>query len=137
MDHFFLNCDAENKELILLGDINCDVAKSPPESHTIRFQSINTLYNMAQLIEEPTRVARTSATIIDLILTNVPEIIPHSGVIPVGISDHSVILYMQFTNSNHLNVIYLFIYLIYSPKSVYRINNLNKKIFTIVGLGTF
>ena len=106
---FLLNCDAENKELILLGDINCDVAKSPPEAHTIRFQSINTLYNMAQLIEEPTRVARTSATIIDLILTNVPEKIPHSGVIPVGISDHSVILYMQFTNSNHLNVIYLFI----------------------------
>jgi hypothetical protein len=72
-DIFLLNCDAENKELILLGDIICDVAKSPPEAHTIRFQSINTLYNMAQLIEETTKVARTSATIIDLILTNVPE----------------------------------------------------------------
>ena len=90
-DIFLLNCDAENKELILLGDINCDVAKSPPEAHTIRFQSINTLYNMAQLIEEPTRVARTSATIIDLILTNVPEKISHAGVIHVGISDHSLI----------------------------------------------
>ena len=55
-DIFLLNCDAENKELILLGDINCDFAKSPPEAHTIRFQSINTLYNMAQLIEEPTRL---------------------------------------------------------------------------------
>jgi hypothetical protein len=66
-DIFLLNCDAENKELILLGNINSDVGKSPPEAHTIRFQSINTLYNMAQLIEEPTRVARTSATIIDLI----------------------------------------------------------------------
>jgi hypothetical protein len=46
---------------------------------------------MAQLIEEPTRVARTSATIIDLILTNAPEKISHAGVIHVGISDHSLI----------------------------------------------
>ena len=46
---------------------------------------------MAQLIEEPTKVARTSATIIDLILTNVPEKISHAGVIHVGISDHSLI----------------------------------------------
>jgi hypothetical protein len=79
------------KELILLGNINCDVAKSPPEAHTIRFQSINTLYNLAQLIEESTRVARTSATIIDLILTNVPEKISHAGVIHVSISDRSLI----------------------------------------------
>ena len=66
-DIFLLNCDAENKEQILLGNINSGIGKSPPEAHTIRFQSINTLYNMDQLIEEPTRVARTSATIIDLI----------------------------------------------------------------------
>ena len=38
-DIFLLNCDAENKELILLGDINCDVAKFSPEAHTIRFQT--------------------------------------------------------------------------------------------------
>ena len=79
-DIFLLNCDAENKELILLGDINYDVAKSPPGAHTIIFQSINTLYNMARLTEEPIRVARTSATIIDLILKNVPEKISHAGV---------------------------------------------------------
>ncbi len=57
---------------------------------------------MAQLIEEPTRVARTSATIIDVILTNIPGKISHAGVIHAGISDHSLI-YMQFTNSIHLN----------------------------------
>jgi hypothetical protein len=63
----------------------------PPEAHTIRFQSINTLYNMVQLIEEPARVARTSATIMDLILTNSSEKISHAGVIHVGISDRSLI----------------------------------------------
>jgi exonuclease III len=90
-DIFLLNCDAENKELILLGDINCDVAKSLPEAHTIRFQSIKTLYNMARLIEEPTRVARTSATIIDLILKNVPEKISHAGVmLTLVYPDHSL-----------------------------------------------
>ena len=53
---------------------------------------------MAQLIEEPTRVARTSATIIDLILTNVPEKISHAGVIHAGISDHSLIYVVRKFN---------------------------------------
>ena len=46
---------------------------------------------MAQLIEKPTRIAKTCATIIDLILTNAPEKISHAGVIHVGISDYSLI----------------------------------------------
>ena len=45
---------------------------------------------MAQLIKEPTRVARASATIIDLILTNAPEKTSQTVIIHVRIADHSL-----------------------------------------------
>ena len=46
---------------------------------------------MVNLINEPTRVTETSASTIDLILSNTPENIVSSGVSHVGISDHSLI----------------------------------------------
>ena len=63
-----LKCDNEDKELILLGDLNCDVNKSPVDAHTSRRQFSSSLYQMVQLINEPTRVTESSASTIDLIL---------------------------------------------------------------------
>ncbi|CAB4025476.1 Transposon Ty3-G Gag-Pol poly, partial [Paramuricea clavata] len=31
---FLWKCDSENKELILVGNLNCDFSKSPPDAHT-------------------------------------------------------------------------------------------------------
>jgi hypothetical protein len=56
-------------------------------SHLQQFQC--SLYQFHQLINEPTRVTPTSAFLIDLILTNKPENISPSGVVHLGISDHS------------------------------------------------
>ena len=69
-DLFFKKCDSEDKELLLVGDLNCDYMKLPPDSHTRRLQFLCLLYQLDQLINEPTRVTKTSATLIDLILTN-------------------------------------------------------------------
>ena len=33
-DVFLQKCESENKEVIVVGDINCDVMKSPPDAHT-------------------------------------------------------------------------------------------------------
>ncbi len=44
-----------------------------------------------QLIKEPTRVTESSKTQIDLAFTNKPEIVINSGVVHLGISDHSLI----------------------------------------------
>ena len=74
-----------------MGDLNCDTIKCPPEAHTRRLQFLSSLYQYRQLINEPTRVTRTSATLIDLILTNKEENISKSGVIHLGISDHSLV----------------------------------------------
>ena len=49
------------------------------------------LYQVDQLINKPTRETNTSATLIDLVLTNAKENISTSGVIDLGMSDHSLI----------------------------------------------
>ena len=88
---FLSKCVTENKELIIVGDFNCDVSKALPDSHTQKLKFLCSLYQLKQFINEPTRVTSTSATLIDLILTNTPENILQSGVIHLGISDHSLV----------------------------------------------
>ena len=71
-------------------DLNCDVSKTPPESNTRKLQFLSLLYQLDQLISEPTRVTGTSATLIDLFFTNKLENIIQSCVVHIGISDHSL-----------------------------------------------
>ena len=84
--------DAENKELFILGDVNCNLL---PEAFARGFcsylTSIFDIYGLSQLITEPTRVTPTSKTLIDLCITNSPEKVTNSGVIHLGISDHSLV----------------------------------------------
>ena len=90
---FLCKCEAENKELIVLGDLNCDVSKTPLDNQTRKLQFLCSLYQFDQLINEPTRVTPTSASVIDLILTNKPENISQSMVLfTLGyLHDHSLI----------------------------------------------
>ena len=53
--------------------------------------SIYELYQLSQLINEPTRVTMRSISFIDHVVTNTPEEISHSGVVHTGISDHSLV----------------------------------------------
>ena len=49
------------------------------------------MFQLEQLIKEPTRITSQSQTLIDLAFSNRPEIIIKSGVDHVGMSDHSLI----------------------------------------------
>ena len=88
---FFQRCDTESTELILVGDLNSDVSKVSLDPHARQLSFLCSLYQIDQLIDTPTRVTDTSATMIDLVLTNVKENIHASGVIHLGIPDHSLI----------------------------------------------
>ncbi|XP_044183319.1 uncharacterized protein LOC122963992 [Acropora millepora] len=90
-EKFVQRCDIEHKQLILIGDINSDYAKTPLDVHTRTLQFISSVYQLEQLIKEPTRVTKSSATTIDLIFTNMVDKIATTGVIHLGISDHSLI----------------------------------------------
>ena len=85
--------DTENKEMYMLGDLNCDTLKAHDESNTPtkRIKSLYELYQLSQLIDETTRTTMTTSSLIDHIVTNTPENISDSGVIHTGISDHSLI----------------------------------------------
>ena len=68
----------------LLGILNCDVGASPLEPHNKRLMEICNLYQYHQTIVEPTRVTKNTATIIDLFITNNPNMYAHSRVLSGG-----------------------------------------------------
>ena len=78
--------DTENKELYLLGDLS--EANAYNSSY---LTNIFDIYGLSQLITEPTRVTLVSKTLIDLCITNSQEKVTNSGVIHLGISDHSLV----------------------------------------------
>ena len=85
--------DNENKEVYILGDLNCNMLKTDKDANipTKKIKSLYELYQLTQMIDEVTRVTMTTSSLIDNILTNTPEKISDSGVIHTGISDHSLV----------------------------------------------
>ena len=83
--------DDENKELHILGDLNCDMLKSVSDQPTKTLKTIYEAYQLSQLITEGTRITNRSCTLIGHYVTSMPEKINLSGVIHTGISDHSLI----------------------------------------------
>ncbi len=71
--------DSENKEIICIGDFNCGWLQ-PDKVETQRLSHLARMYQLDQMIDEPTRVPERSRTQIDLIFSNRPEIIIKSGV---------------------------------------------------------
>ena len=90
--------DDEMKEIIILGDLNCDLKKEHLDTQTKSLTSLYEVYQMSQLINEATRVTEQTATLIDHIVTNKPENISCYGVIHTGMSDHSLIFAIRKIN---------------------------------------
>ena len=82
-----LNCTKESKEVIVTGDINVIYLKK--DKHEVK--TIFDLFGFFQLISEPTRTTIDSSSLIDVTLTNKPENISKTTVIPSGLSDHDMI----------------------------------------------
>ena len=74
-----------------MGDLNCNLLSEVVSNNSSHLLNIIDIYGLTQLITEPTRVTQYSSTLIDLCLTNSPDKISKSGVINIGISDHSAI----------------------------------------------
>ena len=73
-----------NANILLLGDFNIDLFKQPPA-----WNNATTLFGLEQLVEEATRVTKSSATLIDHIYTNNKQQVSKVKVVDSGISDHS------------------------------------------------
>ncbi len=99
--------DSEGKEIILVGDTNCDY-KKPKDSNTRKLKLIYSEFQFEQLIKEFTRVAttiscngetNTTKTIIDHFSTNRPNFISESGVIKTGMTDHYMVYGIRKLNA--------------------------------------
>ena len=95
MENVLSYLDKEGKEIILLGDTNCDLTitapDQPAENNSKHICSLYELFSLNQLIEEPTRVTLTSSSIIDHVATTSARNIIESGVHEVSISDHYMV----------------------------------------------
>ena len=87
--------DKEGKEIILLGDTNCDLtpklAEQPIDNNSKHMLDLYELFSFKQLVEEPTRVTLTTSSIIDHIATTCARNIVKSGVHEVAMSDHYMV----------------------------------------------
>ncbi len=74
------------KFFYILGDFNCDLLLKDS-----KLSSILKNNRLVQIIDVPTRVTSTSATLLDLIITNNSDAILGKSVVPQLISDHDLI----------------------------------------------
>ena len=86
----FLNKqEMSNKAAFLLGDFNLNASDYDTNKEVKDFFNLVFQNGFLSLVQRPTRVTRTSATVIDHILTNrVLENKIQSGIIKTDISDH-------------------------------------------------
>ena len=74
--------------VVLTGDINFHLI-GRPDSLVTRYSNTLDMFGLQQIVTKPTRVTRTSRTLIDYIITNYPKRISATDVIPTSIvSDH-------------------------------------------------
>jgi hypothetical protein len=90
----------EKKEVIHMGDYNLDLLKVDTHLPTNNFIDLNFAHTFIPLINKPTRVTPTSATIIDNIYTNKPHCTFTNGIIISDISDHFPIVYIKHTTAS-------------------------------------
>ena len=92
--------DSENKEIILLGDTNCDILPNCEDGgslnrvlpvHSMRILELYDLFGFQQLIKKGTRETLESTTLIDHIATTNKSNIVTSGVHETSISDHYMV----------------------------------------------
>ncbi len=80
------NAYIECEQITILGDFNIDLLKY--DNHSKTWLEIMEYYQFTQLINEPTRVTEKSKTLVDHILTPIPEKMRCTKVAKIGISDH-------------------------------------------------
>ena len=92
--HLMDSIDVNNKKVTLLGDFNLDLYKSQAGWY-LKWTTATALFNLHQLIKEPTRISTTSSTnsstLIDHIYTNNNIGLTDVDVISFGRSDHKSI----------------------------------------------
>ena len=103
----FKNLDNDSKEIIFVGDTNCDL-KNNKSSNAKKMTAICSEYQLEQLIKSYTRVAVTtnehneqitSRTLIDHFSTTIPKYILKAYVLELGMVDHYLVYGIRKVNA--------------------------------------
>lgn len=78
----------KNSDIVILGDLNQDMIQLDNNSHICKIMS---KFNLQCMISEPTRITNTTATCLDLIITNHSSIINNTEILPPFHSDHCTV----------------------------------------------
>ena len=93
-------------EIYILGDFNIDFH----QSHSLfkAYKQVINLFDLKQMIDQPTRITESTKSTIDHSLTNRNENLSQHGTIPIGLSDHFItpLSVSQVLNS-HSHVMYI------------------------------
>ena len=83
----------KRKNLILVGDFNCDIKEGNNSTSNLKRKLLSVLHShsLQNVIKEQTRITENSQTLIDLCIVNEKQKVNKSGVLHLGISDHSLI----------------------------------------------
>ena len=80
---------AENKEVVLIGDLNCNWLISNKLTNDLKLTTGDN--NLEQLIVDPTRITNSSKTLIDLLFATNPSRFSGAGSVGFTGSDHLMI----------------------------------------------
>ena len=86
------NFDAQ--EVYILGDLNINLInnqKHTPNNGIKRYKEFCSLNGLKQLLTLPTRITKTSTSLLDHVLTNSADRVSQFGVVDTGLSDHQLI----------------------------------------------
>ena len=104
---FLCKAEQENKDIIITGNLNCNLLSVEDNTQVRKLKNLMHIYLLRQHITTPTRITRTSQSLIDIVLTKVDDTkTSDSGVIHVGISDHSLLYRVSQKNPKTIEITY-------------------------------
>ena len=91
-EKFLQLVDDKIKEIIITGDLNCNLLEQARSQVTSRLLDVMDNFQLQQHIQTPTRITPTTSSLIDVIITQIGDSKTlETGVIQLGISDHSLL----------------------------------------------
>ena len=100
LNHIVTWATSQKQFVIITGDLNLNRLKTDEREGKIQ-RDLEDIHELSCLINKPTRITDTSRTLIDVILTNKPEIFKESNVYDPGLSDHRMVYAVTRENAIH------------------------------------
>ena len=86
LDTVIQNIKQKKKTLLLCGDWNVDFLQD--SSKLFKLKKLFMMYNLTNVVTTPTRITKKTATLLDVMVVNNPNVVKQVSVIDMGFSDH-------------------------------------------------